>query len=325
MFKRAGYAFLVSVFAAVYSISLAASERAEVWPTKTIRAIIPFGAGSATDIIPRAVFDQLGPALGQPIVVENRGGAGGALGVGAVTRSDPDGYTILADSSALSIAPWIVPDLPYDTAKDLSAVVSLGKNANVLVVNPSRGWNTAQDLVAAAKANPGTFNYGSAGVGTATHISAERFRVSAGFQATHIPYKGGAEALTDVLGGRIDFYYCPISTALPLIRDGRLIALAVSTPTRAPDLPDVPTSIEAGYPDSDTTVWYGVFMPSKTPRDIVQKAYSVATQVLQTPVMKQKLAQLAVDPMPMTPEQFDAYVASEIAQNGKLFKAAAIK
>jgi tripartite-type tricarboxylate transporter receptor subunit TctC len=325
MLKRAGYAFLVPAIAVIFSISLAASERAEDWPSKTIRAIIPFGAGSATDIIPRAVFDQLGPALGQPIVVENRGGAGGALGVGAVTRSDPDGYTILADSSALSIAPWIVPDLPYDTVKDLSAVVSLGKNANVLVVNPSKGWKTAQDLVAAAKATPGTFNYGSAGVGSATHISAERFRFSAGFQATHIPYKGGAEALTDVLGGRIDFCYCPISTALPLIRDNRLIALAVSTPTRAPDLPDVPTSIEAGYTDSDTTVWYGVFMPAKTPRDIVQKAYNVAMQVLQTPVMKQKLAQLAVDPMPMTPEQFDAYVASEIAQNGKLFKAAAIK
>jgi tripartite-type tricarboxylate transporter receptor subunit TctC len=240
-------------------------------------------------------------------------------------RAPPDGYTILADSSALSVAPWIVPDLPYDTAKDLSAVVPLGQNANVLVVNPSRGWKTVQDLVAAAKANPGSINYGSAGVGSATHVSAERFRISAGFEATHIPYKGGAEALTDLLGGRIDFYYCPISTALPLIRDGRLIALAVSTPTRAPDLPDIPTSLEAGYPQSDYTVWYGVFMPAKTPREIVQKFYSVATGVLQTPVMKQKLAQLAVDPLPMTPEQFDKYVAADLAANGKLFKAAASK
>jgi tripartite-type tricarboxylate transporter receptor subunit TctC len=280
---------------------------------------------SATDIIPRAVFDQIGPVIGHPIIVENRGGAGGALGVGEVVRAPPDGYTILADSSALSVAPWIVPDLPYDTAKDLSAVVPLGQNANVLVVNPSRGWKTAQDLVAAAKANPGSINYGSAGVGSATHVSAERFRVSAGFEATHIPYKGGAEALTDLLGGRIDFYSCPISTALPLIRDGRLVALAVSTPTRAPDLPDVPTSLEAGYPGSDYTVWYGVFMPAKTPREIVQKFYSVATEVLQTPAMKQKLAQLAVDPLPMTPEQFDKYVAADTAANGKIFKAAAPK
>jgi tripartite-type tricarboxylate transporter receptor subunit TctC len=307
------------------SFALASPVAAQVWPFKPIRAFIPFAAGSAADVIPRAVFDQIGPVIGHPIIVENRGGAGGALGVGEVVRAPPDGYTILADSSALSVAPWIVPDLPYDTEKDLSAVVPLGQNANVLVVNPSRGWKTAQDLVAAAKANPGSINYGSAGVGSATHVSAERFRVSAGFEATHIPYKGGAEALTDLLGGRIDFYSCPISTALPLIRDGRLIALAVSTPTRAPDLPDVPTSLEAGFPDSDYTVWYGVFMPAKTPREIVQKFYSVATQVLQTPAMKQKLAQLAVDPLPMTPEQFDKYVAADLAANGKLFKAAAPK
>ena len=310
---------------AVISLTVAAPAQAQSWPSKPIKAFIPFGAGSATDIIPRAVFDQLSPVLGQPIVVENRGGAGGALGVGEVTRADPDGYTILADSSALSVAPWIVPNLPYDTAKDLSGVVPLGKNANVLVVNPAKGWRTAQDMVAAAKANPGSINYGSAGVGTATHVSAERFRTSAGFQATHVPYKGGAEALTDLLGGRIDFYFCPISTALPLIRDGKLIALAVSTPTRAPDLPDVPTTLEAGYPNSDYTVWYGVFMPSKTPRDIVQKFYSVATGVLQTPAIKQRLAQLAVDPMPMTPEELDTYVVNDLAANGKLFQAAAGK
>jgi tripartite-type tricarboxylate transporter receptor subunit TctC len=319
---------LMGVSAAVLlagSLAVTGLVRADTWPVKPIRAFIPFAAGSATDIIPRAVFDRVGPALGQPIVIENRGGAGGALGVGEVTRAAPDGYTILADSSALTIAPYIVPNLPYDTEKDLAAVIPLGKNANVLTVNPAKGWKTAQDLVAAAKANPGSLNYGSAGVGTATHISAERFRVSAGFQAAHIPYKGGAEALTDLLGGRIDFYYCPISTALPLIRDGRLTALAVSTPTRAADLPDVPTSIEAGYPHSDYTVWYGIFMPRQTPREVIQQFYSVAADVLQTPAMKQKLAQLAVDPLPMTPDRFDEYVADELAANGKLFQASTSK
>jgi tripartite-type tricarboxylate transporter receptor subunit TctC len=316
--------FCVVLFA-VAAVVLARPAAAQDWPAKPIRAFIPFAAGSATDIIPRAVFDQLSPVLGQPIVVENRGGAGGALGVGEVTRADPDGYTILADSSALTVAPWIVADLPYDTAKDLSAVIPLGKNANVLVVNPVKGWKTAQDLVAAAKANPGTINYGSAGVGTATHVSAERFRASAGFEATHIPYKGGAEALTDLLGGRIDFYFCPISTALPLIHDGRLTALAVSTPTRAPDLPDVPTTLEAGYPDSDYTVWYGVFMPAKAPRAIVQKFYTMATGVLQSPAMQQKLKRLAVDPFPMTPEQFDQYVAKDLDANGRLFQTATKK
>jgi len=313
------------VLFAVAAVVLARPAAAQDWPAKPIRAFIPFAAGSATDIIPRAVFDQLSPVLGQPIVVENRGGAGGALGVGEVTRAEPDGYTILADSSALTVAPWIVTDLPYDTAKDLSAVIPLGKNGNVLVVNPAKGWKTVQDLVAAAKANPGTINYGSAGVGTATHVSAERFRASAGFEATHIPYKGGAEALTDLLGGRIDFYFCPISTALPLIHDGRLTALAISTPTRASDLPDVPTTLEAGYPDSDYTVWYGVFMPAKTPRDIVQKFYAVASRVLQSPAMQQKLKQLAVDPFPMRPEQFDQYVVKDLDTNGRLFRTATKK
>lgn len=316
--------FCIFLFA-VAAVAPVRPAAAQVWPAKPIRAFIPFAAGSATDIIPRAVFDQLSPVLGQPIVVENRGGAGGSLGVGEVTRAEPDGYTILADSSALTVAPWIVADLPYDTAKDLSAVIPLGKNGNVLVVNPAKGWKTAQDLVAAAKANPGTINYGSAGVGTATHVSAERFRASAGFEATHIPYKGGAEALTDLLGGRIDFYFCPISTALPLIRDGRLTALAISTPTRAADLPDVPTTLEAGYPDSDYTVWYGIFMPAKTPRDIVQKFYTAATGVLQSPAMQQKLKQLAVDPFPMTPGQFDQYVAKDLDANGRLFPTAAKK
>lgn len=306
-------------------LAIAGQGFADDWPSKPIRAFIPFGAGSATDVIPRAIFQELAPVLGQSIVVENRGGGGGVLGVGEVVRAAPDGYTILADSSALTIAPSIMPDLPYDTTKDLAAVVPLGKNANVLLVNPAKGWKTARDLVAAAKAKPGSINYGSAGVGSATQISAERFRVSAGFAGTHIPYKGGAEALTDLLANQIDFYYCPISTALPYIRAGRLTALAVSTPTRAPDLPDVPTSIEAGYPDSDYTIWYGVFMPGKTPRDVVEKFYRTTTELLQTPAMKQKLAELALDPMPLDPEQFDKLVEDEIVENRKLLKTAANK
>ena len=318
MFRIAGVA-LVAVLAGI------GGAAAEDWPTKPIRAFIPFSAGSATDVIPRAVFDKVSAELGQTIVVENRGGAGGTLGVGAVVKALPDGYTVLANSSAHTVAPWIVSDIPYDTAKDLTAVVPLGQNANVLVVSPSRGWKTVQDLVAAAKKNPGSLNFGSAGVGTATHISAERFRLAAGFAATHVPYKGGPEALADVLGGRVDFYYCPITTAIPLVRDGQLLALAVSTPKRAAALPDVPTSLEAGYPDSDYTVWYGVFMPAKTPRDIVDKFHDVTTKVLQSPEMREKLAKLAVDPMPMAPEDFNKFVAAEIDANGKLIKAAAVK
>ena len=310
---------------AVVLVGINTTTFAESWPARPIKAFIPFSAGSATDVIPRVVFEELSTQLGQPIVVENRGGAGGTIGVGAVVAAEPDGYTILANSSAHTIAPWIVPNLPYNVATDLRAAVALGKNANMLVVSPSKGWRTLQDLVAAAKAKPGTFNYGSAGVGTATHISAERLRLSAKFEATHIPYKGGPEALADVLAGRIDFYYCPISTAIPLVRDGRLVALAASTPTRADALPEVPTSLEAGYPDSDYTVWYGVFMPGKTPQAVVDTFYGAAAKVLQSPVTRAKLAQLAVDPMPMTPAEFDKRVADELTANEKLIKAAGIK
>ena len=309
---------------AALSFSLASAAIAETYPDKPIRAFIPFGAGSATDVVHRTVFDAVAAELGQPIIVENRGGAGGTLGVGAVVRADPDGYTVLANSSAHTVSPWIV-SVPYDTAKDLSGVLMVGQNANVMIVTPAKGWKTVKDFIAAAKAAPGAINYGSAGVGSATHISAERFRMAAGIEAQHVPYKGGAEAMTDLLGGRIDFYFCPISTALPLIRDGRAVALVVSTPTRASDLPDVPTPAEAGFANADTVVWYGVFMPSKTPRAIVDKFNAAAVKVLATPAMKAKLKQLAVDPMPMTPAQIDQLVVKELSSNEKLIKAAGIK
>jgi tripartite-type tricarboxylate transporter receptor subunit TctC len=219
----------------------------------------------------------------------------------------------------------VVPNFPFDLAKELSGAVMIGQNANVLIVSPAKGWKTAQDLVAAAKDKPGSINYGSAGVGTATHVAAEKFRLSAGFEAVHVPYKGGAEALADVLGGRVDFYYCPISTALPFIADGRVVPLAVSTPTRASALPEVPTSLQAGYLNSELIIWYGVFMPSRTPRDIVEKFHASAVKVLATSAMQQRLRQLAVDPMPMTPAEMDKYVVSEISANEKVIKAAGIK
>lgn len=317
-------ATLCRVFAAILAFGFATAH-AETWPARPIRAIIPFGAGSANDIIPRAVFDAIAAELGQPIIVENRGGAGTSIGVGAVARAEPDGYTILANSSAHAIAPFIVPNLPYDTAKDLSGVLMIGQNPNVMLVRKETGWKTVKDFVAAAKAKPGTINFGSAGVGTATHIGAERFRLAAGFEATHIPYKGGPEALADLLGGRIDFYFCPISTALPYIRDGRLIPLLVSTPTRAAELPDVPTPRDAGFAGAETPVWYAVFMPSKTPREIVQKFHDVSAKVLATPAVKERLKQLAVEPLPMTPAEIDKFIVSELAKNEKTLKAAGIK
>jgi tripartite-type tricarboxylate transporter receptor subunit TctC len=324
----------IAVVAAWFALSTVTSEalaqtqsqsRAQSWPTKPLRAFIPFGAGSATDLIPRAVFDALAGELGQPIVVENHGGAGGTIAGNAVVRAEPDGHTMLATSMALSIAQWIVPNMPYDTAKELAGALMLGQNSDVLIAPPQRGWKTVGDLVAAAKAKPGSINYGSAGVGTGTHLNAEKFRLAAGIEAVHIPYKGGAEALADIISGRIDFYFCPISTALPFIADGRVTALAISTPARAPDLPDVPTTVEAGYPGSAVTVWYGVFMPARTPRAIIDKFHEAGVRVLAMPATRQRLRQLAVDPMPMTPAEMDRFLAEEIAANGRLIKAAGIK
>ncbi len=306
-------------------VASTAAAPAQTWPTKPLRAFIPFAAGSATDLVPRAVFEPLATELGQPIVVENRGGAGGTIAGNAVVRADPDGHTMLAGGTALTIAPWIVPSMPYDTARELAGALMIGQSADVLIVPPGRGWKTVRDLVAAAKARPGSINYSSAGVGTGTHLNAEKFRLSAGFEAVHIPYKGGAEALADVLGGRVDFYFCPISTALPFIADGRVVALAVSTATRASDLPNVPTTLEAGYANSDLAVWYGVLMPAKTPRAIIDKFHAAGTKVLATPEMRQKLKGLAVDPMPLTPTEMDKFVADEIAANGRLIKAAGIQ
>ena len=296
---------------------------AQTWPSKPIRAIIPFAAGSATDVIPRVVFEPLSAQLGQPIVVENRGGAGTTIGAALVAKAEADGYTLLATSSAHTLVPTVYPSAPYDTAADFAAVVSLGSGPNVLVVSPAKDFKTAQDLVAAAKARPGSFNFASAGVGSATHLSAERFRMAAGFDAVHIPFRGGAEAITEVLAGRAEFYFCPLGTALPQVREGKLLALAVSSPKRAALLPDVPSVVEL-FPNSDYAFWIGVFMPAKTPRDIVDRFHREAVKTMQLPNVKERLETLGMDPMPLTPAQFDAHVRSEIASTGLLAKAAGL-
>src|SRR5882672_3688137 len=236
----------------LFSFFVAATARAEGWPSRLIKAIIPFGAGSATDVVPRLVFDRLAAELGQSIVVENRAGAGGTLGTAMVVKADPDGYTLLAHSSALTIAPAIFPNLTFDASKDLASVLMIGSSANVMIVPITRPWKTVQDFIADAKAKPGSISFGSVGIGSAVHISSEKFRLAAGIEATHVPYRGGSEVIADILGARIDFYFCPLATALPLIREGQVRALLVSTPKRVPDLPDVPTPLEAGLKDADS-------------------------------------------------------------------------
>jgi tripartite-type tricarboxylate transporter receptor subunit TctC len=303
----------------------ATTAHAENWPSRLIKATIPFGAGSATDVVPRLVFDRLAAELGQPIVIENRAGAGGTLATALVAKAEPDGYSILAHSSALTIAPAIFPNLAFDATRDLAAVLMIGSSANVMIVPSSRSWKTVQDLIADAKAKPGSISFGSVGIGSAVHISAEKFRLAAGIEATHVPYRGGSEVITDILGGRIDFYFAPLALALPLIREGQVRALLVSTPARLADLPDVPTPKQAGLQNADSAIWFGVFVPAKTPRDIVDKFHTAGMKVLNDPATQASLKKLGVDPLPMTPVQMDDFVKRETAANLDVIRAAGIK
>jgi tripartite-type tricarboxylate transporter receptor subunit TctC len=316
----------VTYLVAALACLAATQATAQTWPAaKPIRAIVPFAAGSFTDVLPRMVFDQVGQQLHQTIVVENRGGAGGSIGTAAVAKAEPDGYTLLATSSAHTIVPAIYPNLSYDTARDLAGVGSLGLSPLVMITAPSKGFKTVQDFVAAAKAKPGTINFASAGVGSATHLGAERFIASAGIQATHIPFKGGPEALTDVIAGRADFYFCPLGTALPQIRNGTVVALAVSTPKRASALAGVPTTLEAGYADSDYSFWVGVFAPAKTPRDIVDRLHREAHEAMMSPKVQARLSELGVEPMPISTSEFDALVKKELITSAALAKAAGLQ
>lgn len=293
------------------------------WPVRPIRAIVPFSAGSTIDVIGRIVLEPLGAALGQNIVVENRGGAGGTIGSAIVARAEPDGYTILIHASAHSAAPAAYPNAPYHAGRDFSGVVVFGTVPNVTVISPAKGIKTLKELGEAAK--KGSFTFASAGVGSATHWAAERLRLSAGFNAVHVPFRGGPEALTEVATGRVDFMSIGITSGLPFIRSGRLIPLAVSTLKRSSALPDVPTSIEAGYPDSDYTFWNGMLVPAKTPRAIIDRLRAEMQKVLRQPSVIEKLKLQGVEPMPLTPTEFDALIAKEIESNIALVKAAGLK
>ena len=309
----------------ILSTLYAAAAHAETWPSRLIKATIPFGAGRATDVVPRVVFEQLAAELGQSIVVENRPGAGGTVGTAFVAKAEPDGYTVLAHSSALTIAPAIFPDLAFDARRDLAGALMIGSSANVMIVPASRPWKTIQDFIADAKAKPGSISFGSVGIGSAVHISAEKFRLAAGVEATHVPYRGGAEVIADLIAGRVDFYFCPLATALPLIKAGQVRALLVSTPNRVAELPDVPAPSDIGLKNADSAIWYGVFMPAKTPREIIDKFHDAGVKVLAEPAMRQSLRQLGVDPLPMAPSEIDDLVKRDAASNMEVIKAAGIK
>jgi tripartite-type tricarboxylate transporter receptor subunit TctC len=302
-----------------------AAVSAQAYPAKPIRFMVPFSPGSATDIVARTVGDAMGKSLGQPIIIENKLGAGGTIATAQVAKGEADGYTVLIVSSGHALNPALYPNLGYDTLKDLTGITTLAAIPNVLVVNPAKGWKTQADLIAAAKAKPGALNYASAGVGSGTHLNAEIFRLQAGIDALHVPYKGTPDAMTNVIGGSNDWFFAPLASALPLIKDGKLQPLSVSTKTRASALPQVPTSIEAGLPNSDSTLWVGMVAPSATPPAIVKRLYDEALKALANPEIKERMAKLGAEPFTMSPDAFNGYIKSEMETAAQIVKAANLK
>jgi tripartite-type tricarboxylate transporter receptor subunit TctC len=314
--------FAIALAAAALLPVVAAAQNA--YPNKPIRVVVPFAAGSTTDIIARAIADKMGTSMGQTLVIDNRGGASGTIGQQAVATAAPDGYTIMIHSSSHTVSPSTFAKLPFDTVADFAGVTPISSTPNVLVISPAKGIKSVQDLLAKAKANPGTMNFASAGQGSATHLNAEKFKMAAQINATNIPFKGSAEAVTEVLAGRVDYYFSPIAPVIGQIRDGQLLALAVGSPQRASALPDVPTTAEAGVPGSEFNFWIGMMAPAKTPRDIVNRLHDEVVKALASPEVKERFLKLGADAWTMKPEAFDAYIKTEIASNAKLVKAAGL-
>jgi tripartite-type tricarboxylate transporter receptor subunit TctC len=316
------HATALTVFAIAACLPATAQQ---AYPNKPIRVIVPFAAGSTTDIIARAITDKMSQSLGQPIVVDNRGGASGTIGQAAVASAAPDGYTIMIHSSSHTVSPSTFAKLPFDTTTDFAGITPISSTPNVLVIAPSKNIKTLPALLAYAKANPGKMNFASAGQGSATHLNAEKFKMAAKIDAVNIPFKGSAEAVSEVLSGRVDYYFSPIAPVIGQIRGGTLLALAVGSPRRASALPDVPTTTEAGVPDSEFNFWIGMMAPAKTPRDIVNRLHDEVVKALANPDVKERFLGLGADAWTLSPEQFDAYIKEEIKTNAVLVKAAGLQ
>ncbi len=295
--------------------------QAPAYPSKPIKFVVPFTAGSATDIMARTIAERMAVSMGQPIVIENRPGAGGTIAATAVAKSEPDGYTVLVHSGSHAVNPAIYTNLQYDTVKDFTNVAGLGSVPNIIIA-PQGRYKTLKDLVAAAKAKPNQLNFASAGIGSATHLNAEKFMLVADIDMQHVPFKGTPEAVTEIVGGRLEYYCAPINAALGLIKDGKVTALATSGARRSPLLPDVPTSIEAGFPDSDFSLWVGAFVPSKTPSAVVQRLHAEILKAAATPEVKDRYLKSGTEAMTFSQAEFDAFVKKEIEVSARIAKRA---
>nr|WP_315594539.1 tripartite tricarboxylate transporter substrate binding protein [uncultured Cupriavidus sp.] len=302
-----------TLFAAALGLAQPAAAQPQ-YPAKPIRLVVPFSAGSATDILARIIGSKMGEGGHWQVVVDNRPGAGGTLGGTTVAKSAPDGYTLILVSVGHAINATLYPKLGYDTLKDFAPVSLVASVPNVLVVNAASPYKSVRDLVAAAKARPGALNFDSAGSGSSTHMSGELFKMQAGIDITHIPYKGTGEALTDVMAGRGDMMFAPTVSAMPFVRQGKLRALAVTTPKRAAALPDIPTVAESGLPGYAFDSWFGILAPAGTPKEIVSALNAEIANVLAAPDVRERLAAQGAEPRASTPQEFASYIQAEIGK-----------
>jgi tripartite-type tricarboxylate transporter receptor subunit TctC len=302
-----------------------AAEQPHAFPSKPIRMLVPFSPGSQTDILARWVGEKMNENWGQQVVVDNRPSAGGTIASQYVLSANPDGHTLMMVSTGHAGNATLYSKLPYDTVKDFSGVSRVASVPNLLVVPPSLGVKTVKELIAAAKAKSGQFNFSSAGVGSGTQINGEMFKLAAGIQATHVPYKGAPEALNETIAGRVEFCFTPILVAAGQVKAGKVTALAVSTATRSPMFPNVPTVAEAGVPGFEYDQWYGLLVAAKTPRPIVITLNKEVVRILNLPDIKERLLTQGATPAPTTPEEFDRFIRSEVQRFAKVLIAAGAK
>ncbi len=297
---------------------------AQGYPNKAVHVVISFAPGSAVDIVGRIVAQKLSETWGQPVVPENRAGAGGSIGTAVVAKAAPDGYMLLINSNAHSVNPAIYAKLPYDTLKDFTEIAPLAIQPNVLVVNAGSPYKTLMDFVKAAKDKPGSINIGHAGIGSSTHLNTEKFIAAAGIKVTEIPFKGTPEVVTAIFSGDVQAYWAPISAAIAMIKGGKLRPLAVSTAKRNPQLPDVPTTGEAGVKGADSPLWVGLWGPAGMPADLVAKINADVRKALADPAVKSRLTNGGNETMEMSPQEFTRLVRTEMDDYAKVLKAAGI-
>ncbi len=307
---------------ALLALMAHAAALAQPFPSRPVRMLVPFSAGSGTDILARTVAQKMTENWGQQVLVENRPGAGGTVAANAVLSAPADGYTMMLVSAGHAANATLYRKLPYDTVRDFAGVSIVASTPNVLVVGPSLGVKTVKELISLVKSKPGQLNYSSAGIGSGTHLNGEQFKLEAGLDAQHVAYRGAPEALSDAVAGRVQFAFSPIVVALPFVKDGRGIALAVSTAARTPVLPDVPTMAEAALPGFDFDQWYGLLVSSKTPRPLRETISREVARIMQLPDVKERLAAQGGIPRYSTPEEFDAFIRVEVDKLGKVVKAA---